>query len=154
MSGYTITVTDERDVAEIDFRDRFVAETIIPVIQDLKSRSTDVERAGIIWDLRHADLSDLTMENLRDVFQMKNSVQPIPPLRIACVVSNPTDAHILKLWAEGFDDTKPYRRRWFFCRDEALAWIRDRGPCTPSDAEEDHSGGQSDDHPPAANLTG
>jgi hypothetical protein len=123
MNGYAITFNDKRDVAEITFRDRFVAETIIPIIQELKALSTGVDRKGIVWDLRQADLSDLTMETLRDIFQMKNKVQPIRPLWIACVVSNPTDAHILRLWAEGFDDNKPYHRRWFFSTEEAHAWI-------------------------------
>lgn len=126
MSGYSITFTAERDVAEIDFRDRFVAEKIIPVIEELRRHGQGVRRKGTIWDLRHSDLSDLTITTLRDVFQLANPTGArVQPLRIACLVSNPTDAHILKLWAEGFDDDKPYSRRWFFCRSEALAWIHE-----------------------------
>lgn len=143
MSDYTITFNAERDVAEIDFRGHFVAETIIPVIQDLKGRATGVDRKGILWDLRQADLSDLTIETLRDLFQMKNKIQPIRPLSIACVVSNPTDALILKLWAEGFDDTRPYSRRWFFSKDEARAWIQSQDLAAPFAADDRGSGGGS-----------
>lgn len=128
MSGFTIAFNAERDVAEIDFRDRFVAETVIPVIRELKTLGAGVERKGIVWDLRQADLSDLTISVLRDVFRLKNEAGPVRPLYIACVVSNPTDAHILKLWAEGFEDSKPYRRRWFFSTQEAHAWIAGEAP--------------------------
>lgn len=161
MSGYTITFNAERDVAEIDFRDRFVAETVIPIIHELRGLDDGVERKGIVWDLRQADLSGLTMAMLRDVFTVKNEVRParpVRPLSIACVVSNPTDAHILKLWAEGLDDSRPYRRRWFFCTQEAHAWIQGQDPAAPYGAEDGVTGERSDDRSPvppsSASLAG
>lgn len=153
MSGYTITFSAEGDIAAIDFRGRFVAETIIAVIQELKSQRTGVERKGIIWDLRQADLSDLTIAALRDVFQMKNKVRPIRPLSIACVVSNPTDAHIIKLWAEGFDDNKPYRRRWFFDTEEAMAWIQSQVLAEPFGADDTGADVTSADPTSSASLS-
>ena len=124
MSRHTVTFSAERDLVEIDFRDRFVTENILAIIHALKALPDADRFRGVLWDLREADLSGLTIGTLRDVFRMKNEGEPRQPLRIACVVSSPTDAHILKLWAEGFDDARPYWRRWFFCRQEALDWLR------------------------------
>ncbi|MDF1792993.1 MAG: hypothetical protein P1U88_13835 [Thalassobaculaceae bacterium] len=104
-------------------RDRFVPETIIPIIQELKGLDPDGRRKGVVWDLRDADLSQLTSAALRDIFRSKNERSPYRYLRIACVVSSEIDSHILKLWAEGFDDARPYHRRWFFDLAEAVAWL-------------------------------
>lgn len=154
MNGYSISFNAERDVAEIDFRDRFVAETIIPIIQELKTIATGVERKGIVWDLRQADLSDLTMASLREIFALKNKIRPIRPLYVACVVSSPTDAHIIKLWAEGFEDTKQYFRRWFFTPQEAHAWIRSQVLTEPYGADDDGTAGTSDGPTSSAGAAG
>ena len=124
MPSHTITYSAERDVAEVDFRDRFVAPAVIPIICELKRCAGAGIRKGIVWNLKDADLSDLTIEGMRDIFRVKNEVQPNRALRIACVVAHATDANIVRLWAEGFSDSNPHHRRWFYCRDEAHAWVR------------------------------
>ena len=131
MSRHTVTFTAEGDIAEIEFRDSFVTAKIVPIIQALKNNPEAAHIRGVLWDLRQADLSGLTIDTMRDVFRMKNEVQPRVALRIACVVSGPTDTHILKLWAEGFDDAQPHTRRWFFGKREARAWLRSEEGAAP-----------------------
>ena len=127
MRGYTVTYAAEGDIAEVRFRERVLAETILPVVLELKRYPDYHALTGVLWDLTDADLSHLTMTALAEVFRSKNAVEPSKPLRIACVVSAEIDTHILRLWAEGFDDDKPISRRWFLDRKEAITWIRRPG---------------------------
>lgn len=124
MNRYTVSFSADNVVAEIAFRDRFVAHTILPAILELKRLGDYQTLQAVMWDLRQADLSDLTIDSLREIFRSKNELAPAKQLRVACVVSTETDSHILKLWAEGFDDEKPNLRRWFLDKDEAIAWLR------------------------------
>lgn len=72
MSRHTVTFNAERDLVEIDFRDRFVTENILAIIHALKALPDADRFRGVLWDLREADLSGLTIGTLRDVFRMKN----------------------------------------------------------------------------------
>lgn len=124
MTAYSIIYNPEGDVATVLFQEKFVSETILPAILELKRSPRHGDTVGVLWDLRQADLSYLTASTLREVFRSKNAMQPNRQLRIACLVSDEIDTHILRLWAEGFDDDMPNIRRWFLDRDEAMAWLR------------------------------
>ena len=135
MQSHKITFSADREIAEIDFHDRFAAPAVIAIIHELKRCAYAGLLKGIVWNLQDADLSDLTMEGMRDIFRVKNEVQPTRALRIACVVAHATDAHIIRLWAEGFTDSNPHQRRWFYSRDEAHAWVSTAaGALSPADA--------------------
>lgn len=124
MTDYSIVYAPEGDIATVHFRQKFVADTVLPAILDLKRYPRHSETVGVLWDLREADLSHLTAATLRDIFKSKNAVEPNKPLRIACLVSTEIDTHILRLWAEGFDDEVPSARRWFLDQEEAMNWLR------------------------------
>lgn len=124
MPDYSIKYVPEGDIATVRFRQKFVVETILPAILDLKRYPRYHETVGVLWDLREADLSLLTAESLSDVFKSKNALEPNKPLRIAGLVSTEIDTHILRLWAEGLDDEVPNTRRWFLDEEEAMDWLR------------------------------
>lgn len=128
MQSYRITYSAGGHVAEVVLRGKFLPSTVMPVIVELRRYNSDGRLDGVLWDLREADLSDLTIAALRDIFRSKNALTPVKRLRIACLVATEGDAQILKLWAEGFDDDRPHHRRWFFDREEGLAWLTDRSP--------------------------
>ncbi|MCR9070086.1 MAG: hypothetical protein NXI18_00040 [Alphaproteobacteria bacterium] len=124
MTGYSIHLDPEGDVATVFFWEKFVSETILSAIMELKRNARYSEIVGVLWDLRQADLSYLTACSLREVFVTKNAVTPNKRLRIACLIAAEIDSYIMHLWAEGFDDDQPNIRRWFLDRDEAMAWLR------------------------------
>jgi|GEM_PF-857314 len=124
MIGYSICFSADGDVAEVEFRDRFAPSTVMAVILEIKQDPRYASLSGVLWDLSAADLSALTIESLREIFATQKAVYPSKTLRVACVISSESDAYILKLWAEGFNDARPNQRRWFFDSAEARAWLR------------------------------
>ena len=121
--SYSLRFSEDGSVCEIDFRDSFAFEHIFVVIQSLKE---DIRYGGlrsVLWDLRRADLSNLTLSDLRSIFARQKQISPTKYLRVACVISSDVDSYILRLWQDAGVDGNPNLRRWFLDMDSAREWL-------------------------------
>jgi hypothetical protein len=124
LPTYELDFDEDGTVCTIDFRDRFVAENIFVVIGHLKKDPRYEVLQGVVWNLRHADLSSLTLSELKDIFTRQKQMSPSKFLRVACVISSDVDSYILKLWQDIRLDANPNQRRWFFNMEDARVWVR------------------------------
>lgn len=125
------TVADRRSTEVVDcgahfrvnFHDRFVKDNIIPITLSIRGHHRFSEIKGVLWDLRTADLSELTLEQLVDVFKSQHATSGREPLRVALVIESVYDVCIIKLWEHVGEDSTPNIRRWFTDETKALEWI-------------------------------
>lgn len=121
--SYSLHFSDDGSVCEIYFRDSFVPDNIFVVIGAVRDHVRFDVLRGVLWDLRYADLSNLTLADLRDIFARQKQASPAKYLRVACVIASDLDSYILKLWQDTGLDSHPSRRRWFLEMDAAREWL-------------------------------
>ena len=122
INGERVAFLEAGRIAEITFNDRIHIETMMPVIVGLKKDARYAGLNGVVWDLRDADLSVLTLQTLKDIFSTQKSIPPTKTLRVACVIASDSDSDILKLWETGLHSANPNHRKWFLDLTAARAW--------------------------------
>lgn len=121
--SFSLHFAEDGSVCEIEFRDSFAFENIFVVIRTLKEDLRYDSLRGVLWDLRHADLSSLTLSDLRNIFTRQKQISPTKFLRVACVIASDVDGYILRLWQDAGLDGNPNLRRWFLDMDAAREWV-------------------------------
>lgn len=119
----SVDIVDCGPYFRVDFRDRFVRDNVLPVSRTIRSHERFPDLKGVLWDLRTADLSELTLEQLVDVMRSQDGPHPAKRLKVALVVESVYDVCIIKLWEHVGEDGTPNVRRWFADEESALTWI-------------------------------
>lgn len=128
---HDFTVHDQQDYLEIVFSGLLVGDAIVSVLEQIGWREVRFSRAGLLWDLRGADLSAY---KLGDITRLKTYGseearraptlrQPGPRFRIAGVFQGSSDQLILRLWESITTDSDGLERRSFSDIEEARRWI-------------------------------
>ena len=128
------TVNDQGSHLEIVFTGLLVGDAIVAVLERIGWREVRSSRAGLLWDLRGADLSAY---NLGDIARLKTydaeaagRAPPVPSyrvsgrkFRIAGVFGCEYDHLILRLWESVTTEDDALERRSFSDIEAARLWV-------------------------------
>lgn len=119
---------------EIEFSGLLVGDTIVAILNEISWAEVRTSHAGLLWDLRQADLSTYSFGDISRVKAYDAEVADRAPLapadprsgrrfRIAGVFSGEYDHLILRLWESVTTASDGLERRSFSDIDEARRWI-------------------------------
>ena len=119
---------------EIEFSGLLVAETIVDILEEISWREIRSSLRCLLWDLRRADLSAYSLEDMTRVRAYDGGeasrVERGPlrsdgtqRFRIAAVFRGDSDQLILRVWKSAAEDSDDLERRSFEDIAVARRWI-------------------------------
>jgi len=128
MSKHTVCYHQDAGFIEIRYSGQFTVAAFLKIIGEIKESALFATARGVLWDIRDADISEMKFNDISEIHARQNPESRPAPRRVATIILSELDSHVMKLWSQGIGDPNGIERRWFYAREEAIAWI-----CAPLD---------------------
>ncbi|WP_420405555.1 hypothetical protein [Nisaea sp.] len=102
---------------------RFNLDSVLAQMECGHSYAELPDFRGFLWDWREADLSTVTIETFRTVWDRQSDIGFTGNWRVAALTRSDNARLILKLWESVGTHFSPRERRLFTSMDQAIAWL-------------------------------